>query len=131
MQGSGILAAGERFDAAVRALRGEFDPPAGVSNTERDVGLLLGSLGTTLPLVYDFKVVLKTGGADPSDLMEEMRQLVARVCHADVRPEDCRATLRKGGKYVSLSLPAQIAALEDVQRVMAALQGDLRVLMKY
>jgi hypothetical protein len=32
---------------------------------------------------------------------------------------------------VSLSLPAQIAALEDVQRVMAALQGDPRVLMKY
>ncbi|KAL4448122.1 hypothetical protein ABPG75_005341 [Micractinium tetrahymenae] len=47
-----------RFDVAVRAMRGEFDPPAYMDNTERSSGLLLDSL-TQFPAVYDFQLVVR------------------------------------------------------------------------
>lgn len=49
-----------RFDVAVRALRGEFDPPPGVDNTERNPGLLLESL-MQFPGTYSFQVRLAGG----------------------------------------------------------------------
>jgi hypothetical protein len=39
-------------------MRGEFDPPAFMENTERSSGLLLDSL-TQFPAVYEFQLVVK------------------------------------------------------------------------
>lgn len=66
-----------RFDVATRALRGDFDPPPTVENTERNNGLLMDSL-IKWPATYDFQFVLRTEGSSEEALVEEMRAVVAR-----------------------------------------------------
>jgi putative lipoic acid-binding regulatory protein len=119
-----------RFDVAVRALRGDFDPPPGADNTERAAGLLLDSL-VQWPARYDFQFVLRSGGAAPAALTEELRAVVAAACQSDVAPEACTAKERKGGKYVSVTVPCTVRAPQLIQRVFDALEGDDRVIMKY
>lgn len=119
-----------RFDVAARALRGEFDPPAGTDNHERAASVLLDSL-VKWPAPYEFQFVLRSGGAQPAAVLEEMRALVQRVCAVDVPVEQCTAKGRKGGKYVSVTVPALIRAPVYIQRVFDQLQNDDRVLMKY
>jgi len=70
-----------RFDVATRALRGEFDPPEGVPNTERNDGLLLDSL-IKWPATYEFQFVLRSEGALADIVLEEYRALVSRYVHA-------------------------------------------------
>ena len=121
-----------RFDVATRALRGDFDPPKTVENTERSSGLLLDSL-LQWPCIYDFQFVLKTSGssASPGVLAEEMRRKVSEVCEVEVDEEKCSVKERKGGKYVSVTVPALVRYPVLIQRVFASLEGDDRILMKY
>jgi putative lipoic acid-binding regulatory protein len=119
-----------RFDVAVRALRGDFDPPEGSGNTERTSGVLLDSL-LSWPAVYTFNIVLRTHGLPPQQLVDEMRDLVNRTCSTTVAADECAVTERMGGKYLSLQIPALIRAPEFIQMVFTSLEGDTRVIMKY
>lgn len=139
-------------------MRGEFDPPAYMDNTERSPGLLLDSL-TQFPAVYDFQLVVRrpavqqsqaAGGSASSDagsdrgsqglaggvaaeqaVLERYRRLIAEVTAADIAPADCCVKPRLGGKYISLTIPARVQAAHVVDLVWAALAGDGDVLMKY
>lgn len=119
-----------RFDVAVRAMRGDFDPPPTVENTERSSGVLLDSL-VQWPAVYDFQFVLKSNGDAPETLLEEFREMVAKICQWEVALEACTVKERKGGKFVSLCIPATVRYPELIQKVFQAVEGDDRILMKY
>ncbi|PSC68065.1 lipoate regulatory [Micractinium conductrix] len=140
-----------RFDVAVRAMRGEFDPPADLPNTERQQGLLLDSL-TQWPAVYQFQLVVKqqpaaaAGEAAPASgeqqqqqqgsspeqaLLKRYRSLIADTTAADISPQDCTAKPRMGGRYVSLCIPARVQAAHVMDLVWAALADDPAVIMKY
>ncbi|GAB4821213.1 hypothetical protein N2152v2_008259 [Parachlorella kessleri] len=119
-----------RFDVPVRALRGEFDPPPAAENTERAPGLLLDSL-MAFPGTYTFNVVLRTEGAAPADVAADVAALVARVCQTQVDVGSCVIKERKGGKFVSLEVPALVRSAEVVHQVFAELETDTRVVMKF
>lgn len=141
-------------------MRGEFDPPAYMENTERSSGLLLDSL-TQFPATYDFQLVVRrqatlqqgqaaTGspssnggdgqGAAPAAqaaaeaehaVLERYRSLIADVTAADIAIADCSVKPRLGGKYLSLTIPARVQAAHVVDLVWEALAGDSDVMMKY
>ncbi|KAI3426499.1 hypothetical protein D9Q98_008864 [Chlorella vulgaris] len=134
-----------RFDVAVRAMRGDFDPPSWETNTERSSGLLLDSL-THFPSTYEFNLVIKRpqptsagGGADssstqqqsPEALLERYRSAVAEACAADIALADCTVKERLGGKFVSLSIPATVQAAQVVEIVLQSFDNDPLVMMKY
>jgi putative lipoic acid-binding regulatory protein len=122
-----------RFDVAVRALRGEFDPAPNVANTERSVGLLMDSL-VQWPLDYPFQLVVRNDAEDRDGheaLVEEYRRLVESMCATTINPDTCSWKLRKGGKYVSICIPAAVTSQRIISDVFEALEGDQRVLMKY
>ncbi len=140
-------------------MRGEFDPPAYMENTERSSGLLLDSL-TQFPATYDFQLVVKrqatqqeqsaagspgSGGGNGQGaaaaagaaaeaehaVLERYRSLIADVTAADIAPADCSVKPRLGGKYLSLTIPARVQAAHVVDLVWEALAGDSDVMMKY
>lgn len=119
-----------RFDVAVRAIRGEFDPAKNVENTERTAGILLDSL-IKWPAVYTFNIVLRTEGAPKDQLVVEMVSLVNKECQTTVDEKDIVMNERMGGKYLSLQIPALVRAPELIQKVYHGLEGDTRIVMKY
>jgi putative lipoic acid-binding regulatory protein len=130
-----------RFDVAVQAMRGAFDPPPWADNTERAAGTLLDSL-VQFPAIYPFQVVLKQGASSSSDrsshqqqapdqLLERYRSIIAQACAADVSLEQCSVKERLGGKYVSLTIPARVPAAEVVHLVLDSLKDDPMVVMRF
>jgi hypothetical protein len=119
-----------RFDVAVRAIRGDFDPPPTIDNTERSTGVLMDSL-VQWPAPYDFQFVVRPGDAPAAAVAEEMRATVAAQAGVDVPPSAVVVKERKGGKFLSITVTATVRYPELIQRVFAALDGDARVLMKY
>ena len=120
-----------RFDVAVRALRGDFDPLPGTENTERTPGVLLDSL-VQWPAVYEFQFVVRTGDSSAEAVVEELRGRVEAVCRfKPVEFGACSAKERKGGKYLSICIPATVRAPEIIQRVLNSFEDDERILMKY
>ena len=132
------------------AMRGEFDPPAFMENTERSSGLLLDSL-TQFPAVYEFQLVVKqqAGQAQqegqqqkeaqqeqaqqesPQALLQRYCKLVADTTAAVIPLESCTVKERLGGKYVSLCIPARVQAAAVIDLVFAALAEDPAVIMKF
>ncbi|KAL4520275.1 hypothetical protein Ndes2526B_g01199 [Nannochloris sp. 'desiccata'] len=127
-----------RFDIKMAALNGQFQPPPSVQDTERSTGLILDSL-MHWPATYDFQFVLKTAQGEatssPAEILEEMRVLVGRICSKEIEVSVCSVKERKGGKYVSVTVPAVVNGPEVIQRVFDTLEEDAsfngRILMKY
>lgn len=119
-----------RFDVAVRALRGDFDPPPGVENTERTPGVLLDSL-VQWPTVYEFKFVVRSDDMPAEAVVEELRARVEAVCQWAIASDACSARERKGGKYLSICIPVTVRAPDIIQRVLDSFADDERILMKY
>jgi putative lipoic acid-binding regulatory protein len=128
-----------RFDIKMAALNGQFQPPPNVANTERSTGLILDSL-VHFPTTYDFQFVLKTQGTSknytPDEVLEEMRVFVSKICSKqEIDVSRCVVKERKGGKYVSVTVPAVVNGPEVIQRVFDELDDDDsfkgRILMKY
>jgi hypothetical protein len=131
-----------RFDLKLAALNGQFQPPPNIPDTERSTGLILDSL-MHWPNSYDFQFVLKTTPKEgettrlrsPAEILDEMRVLVGKVCSTEIDVSVCSVKERKGGKYVSLTIPAMVNGPEIIQRVFDTLETDEtfkgRILMKY
>jgi len=127
-----------RFDIKLAALNGQFQPSPSVQDTERSTGLLLDSL-MQWPATYDFQFVLNVTKGEttsyPAEILEELRVLVGKVCSSQIDVSVCSVKERKGGKYVSVTVPAVVNGPDMVQRVFDTLEEDDsfngRILMKY
>ncbi len=130
-----------RFDVAVRALRGELDPPEWVDNTERTPGVILSSL-FQFPKPYIFQVVGKPGpgqegqegggkAAAADAFVEHVAGTVARVCQVPREEAVVEVKERMGGRFVSVSVEVVVRAPELISSVFEALEGDPRVVMKF
>ncbi|KAG2438742.1 hypothetical protein HXX76_005287 [Chlamydomonas incerta] len=132
-----------RFDVAVRALRGELDPPEWVENTERSSGIILSAL-YTFPRMYTFQVVGKAGssssgsdgastanGSAKDEFVKAVVGTVSRVAQAEVEDGKVEVKERMGGKYVSVSVDVMTRAPEIVGMVYDELGKDPRVMMRF
>lgn len=119
-----------RFDIAVRAMRGEFDPPKGISNTEHDSGVLLDSL-VHWPSMYEFQFVTRSEGKENDPIVKELKDIVDEMCGFRGTADQIEVKPRKGGKYLSISIKALVGSPEVISNVFAAVDGDSRILMKY
>ncbi|KAK9909313.1 hypothetical protein WJX75_000393 [Coccomyxa subellipsoidea] len=116
-----------RFDVAVRALRGDFDPPQDVENTERCDNILIGAL-KQFPLTYTFNVVLK-GGQDPEEMKRFVSDTLMSVSGSSYH--ECQLSERLNGKYVSVKVSACMQSPDMIASVFQELGKDPRVVMKY
>ncbi|PNW75570.1 hypothetical protein CHLRE_12g532000v5 [Chlamydomonas reinhardtii] len=136
-----------RFDVAVRALRGELDPPEWVENTERSSGIILSAL-YQFPRMYTFQVVGKAGSSSSSgsgaadgasgagssgkdEFVKAVVGTVSRVAQAEVEDGKVEVKERMGGKYVSVSVDVMTRAPEIVGLVYDELGKDPRVMMRF
>ncbi|KAG2496652.1 hypothetical protein HYH03_005472 [Edaphochlamys debaryana] len=125
-----------RFDVAVRALRGELDPPAWVENTERSSGVLLAAL-YQFPRSYCFQVVGRPepgpsgGDGSPDAFAADVAATVAAVAQAEVPEGGVVIKPRMGGRYVSVSVDVVVRAPEIVEMVYQKLGEDSRVIMRF
>lgn len=117
-----------RFDVAVRALRGDFDPPEGTANTDREQGLLLSSL-VQFPHLHTFNAVAK--GVNRDAFASRVVGIIARQCQ--VPPDDVKSKVsdRMGGKYVSVAATCMVRAPEIVHAVLAEIGSVESVVMRY
>jgi putative lipoic acid-binding regulatory protein len=116
-------------------MRGEFDPPKSVENTERNSGIILDSL-MKFPGEYPFQIVMKASpGADVASNgtaeLEEMCGLLSRVCKGGIDQSRCSVKQRMGGKYLSFTIPVVVGTPELIHQCFAVLEGNPRIIMKY
>ncbi|KXZ51273.1 hypothetical protein GPECTOR_13g760 [Gonium pectorale] len=131
-----------RFDVAVRALRGELDPPEWIENTERSSGVLLSAL-YQFPRSYIFQVVGRPttaaaeqaaggrSGGGKEAFVGDVTAAIARVTQAEVEDGKVEVKERLGGKYLSVSVDVVVRAPELVGMVYDELAKDPRVIMKF
>uniref|UniRef100_A0A7R9V4J9 DUF493 domain-containing protein n=1 Tax=Chlamydomonas euryale TaxID=1486919 RepID=A0A7R9V4J9_9CHLO len=122
-----------RWDVAVRAMRGELDPPAWEDNTENNTGVILKSL-IQFPADYMFQVVGQPSiqpGCTKEDFIQEMVDVVQSVCQESILDSNVEVVDRMRGKYVSLKVTCRVKTPELVAAVFSRLEGDQRVKMKF
>lgn len=120
-----------RFDVKVRALRGELDPPKGTENNEHNDGILLNAL-VQYPTTYNFQFVIKPGSnICSSELLDEYKILVEKVCELSIDRSVCSIKERMNGKFFSLTIPATVRSHDHIAQVFSSIENDTRVIMKY
>lgn len=114
-----------RFDVAVRAMRGEYDPP-GVS-TEMEQGQIYDTL-TQFPTSYTFQASGKTSQLD-EDGVAHVAGLIMEVCGCGVEETKIEIKPRgSGGKFVSLWVTCTVHSATMVSEALAAVKADARVM---
>lgn len=114
-----------RFDVAVRAMRGEYDPP-GVS-TEKEEGQIYDTL-TQFPSRYTFQASGRKADLDEDGIVA-VSQIVLEVCGSTVEDADVKIKPRgSGGKFLSLWVTCTVHSAADVSAALAALKADKRVM---
>ena len=114
-----------RFDVAVRAMRGEYDPP-GVS-TEMEQGQIYDTL-TQFPTSYTFQASGKTSQLD-EDGVAHVAGLIMEVCGCGAEETKIEIKPRgSGGKFVSLWVTCTVHSATMVSEALAAVKADARVM---
>ena len=112
----------ERLSVKIRALQGEFSPPLGNSDTERDEGTLLAGLvgfPTDLPLK-----VVSAKDADVDQLVKDMTELAS-----EGKPP--KVTMRLGGRVASISFEVHCEEPISLGETRASLLADPRIKMVF
>jgi len=112
-----------RFDVAVRAMRGEYDPP-GVS-TEKEEGQILDTL-TQFPSKYTFQASGRVGDLD-DDGIAHVAGLLMEVCDCPVAETKIEIKPR-GKKFVSLWVTCTVHSGEMVTEALRVAKADARVM---
>jgi hypothetical protein len=112
-----------RFDVAVRAMRGEYDPP-GVS-TEKEEGQILDTL-TQFPSKYTFQASGRVGDLD-EDGIAHVAGLLMEVCDCPVAETKIEIKPR-GKKFVSLWVTCTVHSGEMVTEALRVAKADARVM---
>ena len=113
------------FGMKVRALRGEYSPEDGESDTEDDSNLLAAIGG--FPNTYRFTAV---GSGD--GFVEEVVSLVEGTLDGQrISEGDVVVTDRMGGKFKSVQVSGFVEGPEEVAAVFAALSASPRVKMQF
>ena len=87
-----------RFDVAVRAMRGEFDPAEDVSNTESDTGNIMSSL-VNFPARHTFNVVLKPGEESAEAVKARVLDAIAAAANVLTPALDVECKVSEGRGY--------------------------------
>ena len=112
-----------RFDVAVRAMRGEYDPP-GVS-TEKEEGQIFDTL-TQFPSKYTFQASGRAADLD-DDGVAHVAGLLMEVCSCPVAETKIEIKPR-GKKFVSLWVTCTVHSGEMVTEALRVAKADARVM---
>ena len=112
-----------RFDVAVRAMRGEYDPP-GVS-TETEEGQIFDML-TQFPSKYTFQASGRAADLD-DDGVAHVAGLLMEVCGSPVAETKIEIKPR-GKKFVSLWVTCTVYSGEMVTEALRVAKADARVM---
>ena len=112
-----------RFDVAVRAMRGEYDPP-GVS-TEKEEGQIFDML-TQFPSKYTFQASGRAADLD-DDGVAHVAGLLMEVCGSPVAETKIEIKPR-GKKFVSLWVTCTVYSGDMVTEALRVAKADARVM---
>lgn len=115
-----------RFDLAVRAMRGEYDP-VGVS-TETEEGQIYDTL-TQFPSDYTFQAAGKSVNLT-EDAIRDIQRKIGSVCGCEIVPAQVEIKERgSSGKFISVWITCTVHSGKMVQEVLRELGADDRVMM--
>lgn len=123
-----------KFSIKVRALRGDFSPPAdeGARDVEGGTTLLESLAGFPARHCFTCTARLGGGGADAADeLSAWAAATVARATGSLLLEDDVETKPRAGGKFVTVTLFAWTESAAMARDVLDALVEDARVLRAY
>ncbi len=70
-------------------------------------------------------------GCSKEQFVNDMVAVVQRVCEHDMEEGMVEVSERMGGKFISMKMSCMVRAPETISRVFSALEGDVRVRMKF
>ena len=73
----------------------------------------------------------REAGGSRNKFISDMVAVVERVCENDMEEDMVEVSERMGGKYVSMKMTCMVRAPEIINKVFNALEGDVRVIMKF
>lgn len=118
----------DRFMMVVQAMRGDFTPGEGVSDTERDDDVLTAAL-TTFPAAVKLRVVSKPLADEAAEALEaDLRRLAE--CVEGAGDAVVRVTPRGRRRSIDFELSA-VPDLAALRAVRSALREDERVQMLF
>lgn len=94
------------------------DKPSGAPGQQHRQALELLERFHQFPTLYTFKVI----GFNHHDLAGRVRAAACRVLDGESPPDPLPARPSRGGRYLAVSLEAEVADAETVLRVYAALR---------
>ncbi|GAQ84029.1 hypothetical protein KFL_001730220 [Klebsormidium nitens] len=122
---------GSRFDVAVRAMKGDFDPPKASEDTEKRS--LLEAL-VQFPSFYTFSIVGKvetTSKAPGKVFTKDTLETVERICGTKLATGHYSVREKAGGKYISMRITTLVQSADLVKATYDELLKDPRVIMAY
>lgn len=115
-----------RFDVAVRAMRGEYDPIG--ASTENEEGQIYETL-TQFPSDYTFQAAGKSVNLK-EDTIDDIKQRIGHICGCEILPAQVEVKQRgSSGKFISVWITCTVHSSEMVQEVLSELGADDRVMM--
>ncbi|EEH52616.1 uncharacterized protein MICPUCDRAFT_48852 [Micromonas pusilla CCMP1545] len=117
-----------RFDVAVRAMRGEYDPPG--ASTEKDGGQIFDTL-TQFPTSYTFQYSGKASSLSEEDIDDIVKNIIGKTCECEVGDDAVEVKNRGSSrKFVSVWVTCVVHSAEMVTEVLTKLGEDDRVMFK-
>ena len=117
-----------RFDVAVRAMRGEYDPIG--TSTEHEEGQILDTL-TQFPTEYTFQVSGRKELIGQDGALDEICDIVGHVCGCEISRENQVEIKERGssGKFLSVWVTCTVFSVFMVNEVLRQVKEDERVMM--
>jgi len=117
-----------RFDVAVRAMRGEYDPIG--TSTEHEEGQILDTL-TQFPTEYTFQVSGRKELIGQDKALDDLCDIIGHVCGCEISRENQVEIKERGssGKFLSVWVTCTVFSVFMVNEVLRQVKEDERVMM--
>ena len=117
-----------RFDVAVRAMRGEYDPIG--TSTEHEEGQILDTL-TQFPTEYTFQVSGRKELIGQDEALDDLCDIIGHVCGCEISRENQVEIKERGssGKFLSVWVTCTVFSVFMVNEVLRQVKEDERVMM--
>ena len=115
-----------RFDVAVRAMRGEYDPIG--TSTEHEEGQILDTL-TQFPTEYTFQVSGRKELIGQDSALDDLCDIIGHVCGCEISRENQVEIKERGssGKFLSVWVTCTVFSVFMVNEVLRQVKEDERL----
>tara|TARA_B100001758_G_C18403166_1_gene610301 strand:+ start:147 stop:653 length:507 start_codon:yes stop_codon:yes gene_type:complete len=117
-----------RFDVAVRAMRGEYDPIG--ASTEHEEGQIMDTI-TQFPTDYTFQVSGRKEDLGQDSALNDLCSVIGHACGCEISRETQVEIKERGssGKFLSVWVTCRVYSAFMVNETLRQVKEDERVMM--